>query len=140
MDGILGIGLAELVLISLITILVAGPKTTLRWAYQAGQYVKQFQNWWQEVTADLRKEVNQELSVLEETKQEIKADLAEVETTADPNTLLAETTEDINNTLQEINTDLEEAKSEVVKQHGTLRSIKNREPAKKKPWLAYRDD
>lgn len=135
MDGILGIGITELVVIALITIIVAGPRTAMRWAYQAGQYVKQFQNWWQEATAELRNEVKQELRVLDETRQEVQADLNTATSSADPKALLGEATEDINESLQEVN----EAVPSIL-QRGTLRPIQNRASTGKKPWLVYRED
>jgi Sec-independent protein translocase protein TatA len=57
--NILGIGPAELVLVFLLMLMVAGPKRMISWAYVAGQYVARFRKMWQEASAVLRKELEQ---------------------------------------------------------------------------------
>lgn len=56
--NIFGIGGAELVLIILIMLVVAGPKRMIRWAYVIGQYVAKFRKMWEEVVDVMQKEVD----------------------------------------------------------------------------------
>jgi Sec-independent protein translocase protein TatA len=56
--NIFGIGGAELVLIFVIMLLVAGPKRMIRWAYVLGQYVGKLRKMWGEVVDMMQKEAD----------------------------------------------------------------------------------
>lgn len=56
--NIFGIGGAELVLILLIMLIVAGPKRMLRWAYVIGTWVGKFRVMWEQVVDVMQKEVD----------------------------------------------------------------------------------
>ena len=57
--NILGIGPAELVIVFLLMLMVAGPKRMIAWAYVAGQYAARLRKMWQEASAVIRKELEQ---------------------------------------------------------------------------------
>ncbi|MCC6617278.1 MAG: hypothetical protein IT320_27635 [Anaerolineae bacterium] len=57
--NIFGIGGAELVIILVIMLVVAGPQRMIRWAYILGQYVAKLQKLWQEAAAVLQKEFDE---------------------------------------------------------------------------------
>ena len=57
--NILGIGPAELVIVFLLMLMVAGPKRMIAWAYVAGQYAAKLRKMWQEASAVIRKELEQ---------------------------------------------------------------------------------
>jgi Sec-independent protein translocase protein TatA len=54
--NIFGIGGAELVLILIIMLVVAGPKRMIQWAYVLGRYAARLQQMWREAAAVLQKE------------------------------------------------------------------------------------
>lgn len=54
--NIFGIGGAELVLIIIIMLVVAGPQRMIRWMYVLGRYVAVLQRMWSETAATLQKE------------------------------------------------------------------------------------
>lgn len=56
--NIFGIGGAELVLILLILLIVAGPKRMARWAFVMGHYVGKFRRMWSEMVDLVQKEIN----------------------------------------------------------------------------------
>lgn len=56
--NIFGIGTAELVLIILIMLVVAGPQRMVRWAYTIGQYVGKLRQMWEEVVDVMQKEAD----------------------------------------------------------------------------------
>ncbi|MEL6405620.1 MAG: hypothetical protein AAFR81_14730 [Chloroflexota bacterium] len=56
--NIFGIGGAELVLILLIMLIVAGPKRMLKWAYVIGTWVGKFRVMWEQVVDVMQKEVD----------------------------------------------------------------------------------
>lgn len=53
-----GVGGAELVLIVIIMLIVAGPKRMIRWAYIIGQYVGKFRILWEQMVDMLQDEVD----------------------------------------------------------------------------------
>lgn len=57
--NIFGVGGAELVLILLIMLVVAGPKRMIHWAYILGQYVGKFRAMWSEVVDVVQKEFDE---------------------------------------------------------------------------------
>jgi Sec-independent protein translocase protein TatA len=56
--NIFGIGGAELVMIILIMLVVAGPKRMIRWAYIMGQYAGKLRKMWEEVVDVMQHEVD----------------------------------------------------------------------------------
>ncbi len=56
--NILGIGPAELILVFMIALAVAGPKRMIQWAYTIGRYVAQMRAMFQETVAAIQKEIN----------------------------------------------------------------------------------
>ncbi len=59
MNGFLGIGGWELILVVVIAIIVAGPKRIAQWAYVLGQWTAQLQRMWSEVAVTLQKELDE---------------------------------------------------------------------------------
>lgn len=57
--NILGVGAAELVVILVIMLVVAGPKRMVRWAYTLGQWTAQLRRMWDEVVTAVQKEIDQ---------------------------------------------------------------------------------
>lgn len=56
--NIFGVGGAELVLIVIIMLIVAGPKRMIRWAYHIGKYVGKFRILWEQMVDVLQDEVD----------------------------------------------------------------------------------
>lgn len=74
---ILGIGAAEILIIALLTMIVAGPKRTAEWARQAGVYVRQLRDLWGRMMADLRKEMGDDADEFVKTTREISNTVSE---------------------------------------------------------------
>ncbi len=60
MDGIFGVGLAEMLIIGLALFIVGGPKNSAKWARELGRMVRQVREAWAQVMADIEKEVGPE--------------------------------------------------------------------------------
>ncbi len=58
--NIFGIGTAELLIVVLIMMVVAGPKRSVAWARQAGVYMRQLRLYWQKMMSDLRDELGED--------------------------------------------------------------------------------
>jgi Sec-independent protein translocase protein TatA len=57
MDGIFGIGFAELVIIALVLFVIGGPTNTVKWARELGRMVRKARELWREVITELEKDV-----------------------------------------------------------------------------------
>ncbi len=57
--NILGVGPAELVIVLVLLLVVAGPKRMVQWAYIAGRYMAQLRAMWQETAQMLQQELEQ---------------------------------------------------------------------------------
>jgi Sec-independent protein translocase protein TatA len=56
--NIFGVGGAELVLIFIIMLIIAGPKRMIRWAFVLGQYVGKLRHMWEDVVDVMQKEAD----------------------------------------------------------------------------------
>ena len=57
--NILGVGPAELLLILVIMLIVAGPKRMIQWAYILGQYMAKLREMWRTIMESLQKEFDE---------------------------------------------------------------------------------
>lgn len=57
--NLFGIGAAELAIIFLIMLIIAGPKRMMQWAFIAGTYVAKLRKMWDETSKILKKELEQ---------------------------------------------------------------------------------
>jgi sec-independent protein translocase protein TatB len=99
--NILGVGPAELIVILIIMLVVAGPKRMIEWAYQAGKYAAQLRAMFQETMDAFHKELAQsgidmpkDLTKLPTGRFDIVSEAAKV-----INSELAETSAALNSTL-----------------------------------------
>ncbi len=60
MDGIFGIGLAEMMIIALVLFIIGGPTNTAKWARELGRWVRKGRQMWAEALAQLEQEVGPE--------------------------------------------------------------------------------
>ena len=60
MDGIFGIGLAEMVIIALVLFIIGGPANTAKWARDLGRFVGKARRMWVETLAGLEREIGPE--------------------------------------------------------------------------------
>jgi Sec-independent protein translocase protein TatA len=60
MDGILGIGFGELLLIVFIILIIGGPKNAIKWAREAGRLLRQARILWARMLADLERDLGED--------------------------------------------------------------------------------
>ncbi len=60
MDGIFGIGVAEMLIIALVLFIVGGPTNTAKWARELGRLVRQVRLAWAQTLAELEREMGPE--------------------------------------------------------------------------------
>ena len=90
MDGIFGVGLAEMVIIALALFVIGGPENTAKWARQAGRAMRQVREAWAEFTKDLEKELGPEGKELMDVTRELGQGAAELRRSTSPRRLLSE--------------------------------------------------
>ncbi len=81
---ILGVGAAELLLIGLLILIVAGPKRSVEWARIAGEYVYKLRQMWQKMMQDLRSEMGEDADVFVRTAEEIQRTTSSVRNATSP--------------------------------------------------------
>ncbi len=76
MDGIFGVGLAEMLIIGLVLFIIGGPENTARWARELGRFVRRAREEWAKVVRELEGELGQEgreaFDALRELGQEVR--------------------------------------------------------------------
>ncbi len=60
MDGIFGIGLAEMMIIALVLFIIGGPTNTAKWARDLGRFVRKARQMWAEALVELEQEIGPE--------------------------------------------------------------------------------
>jgi len=60
MDGILGIGFGELLLIVFVILIIGGPKNAIKWAREAGRLLRQARTLWARMLADLERDLGED--------------------------------------------------------------------------------
>jgi Sec-independent protein translocase protein TatA len=91
MDGIFGVGVAEMLIIGLALFVVGGPKNTAKWAREMGHMVRQVRQAWSQMMADLENELGPEGKELMDAARELGQGAREVSSMARPTRLVGET-------------------------------------------------
>ncbi len=88
MDGIFGIGFAELLIIALVLFIIGGPTNTVKWARELGRTVRKARELWRQAMLELEKEVPGTQEVVN-TMVELSQNVREI--TAAPQRVVGET-------------------------------------------------
>lgn len=78
---ILGIGAAEILLIGLLLMIVAGPKRSAEWARLAGEQLYKLRQIWSRMMQDLRNELGDDADVFVRTAQDIQRTTSDLRST-----------------------------------------------------------
>lgn len=92
MDGIFGVGLAEMIIIALALFVIGGPENTAKWARQAGRVVRQMREMWADFTKDLENELGPDGKELMDATREFSQSAADLRRSTNPRRLLADST------------------------------------------------
>ncbi|MDX2140185.1 MAG: hypothetical protein SF123_19015 [Chloroflexota bacterium] len=123
--NIFGIGGAELILILIIMLVVAGPKRMIRWAYVLGKYIAMLQKMWGEAAAMIQKEFDAAGVDVEVPKNiPTKADLQRTVVKA-----IKPVSQPFDDIKQEINKDLSSVRDTAKQANTALRPPMPRPPA-----------
>lgn len=71
MDGIFGVGVAEVIVIGLVLFIIGGPENTAKWARELGRWVRKAREAWSDVMAQLEDELGDEGKELVDAAREV---------------------------------------------------------------------
>lgn len=91
MDGIFGVGLAELVIIGLVLFVIGGPENSAKWARELGRMVYKARKMWAEVMAQMEQELGPEGKELMDITREIGQGARELRQMSPTRRVLGET-------------------------------------------------
>ncbi len=80
MDGIFGVGLAEMVIIGLVLFIIGGPENSARWARELGRFVRRARQEWAKLAAELQTELGEEGREALDAVRELGREVREVRT------------------------------------------------------------
>lgn len=85
---IFGVGAAEIIVIGLLMLVIAGPKRSAIWAREAGRYLRQFREAWQNMMAELQKDMGEDGKELMNMAQEIGKTAADARRLVNPHAIV----------------------------------------------------
>ena len=91
MDGIFGVGLAEILIVGLALFVVGGPKNSAKWARELGRMVRQVRLAWERMLADMEGELGPEGKELMDAARELGQGAREVASMTPTKRLMSET-------------------------------------------------
>ena len=91
MDGIFGVGLAEILIVGLALFVVGGPKNTAKWARDLGRMVRKAREAWAQVMAEMEAELGPEGKEIMDAARELGKGAREVAVMSPTKRLAGET-------------------------------------------------
>ncbi|KAB2904465.1 MAG: hypothetical protein F9K27_08085 [Anaerolineae bacterium] len=92
MDGIFGVGPAEILIIVFVLMVIGGPRNTVKWAREAGKVIHQLRMMWSRMMNELEKELGDDGKEIMKTAQELTRGVNQLRSTANPRALASRTT------------------------------------------------
>jgi Sec-independent protein translocase protein TatA len=90
-DGIFGIGVAEMLIIALVLFIIGGPTNTAKWARELGRLVRQIRLAWAQTLAELEREMGPEGKEILDAARELGQGAREVTRLNPTRNLVADT-------------------------------------------------
>ncbi|NLF78574.1 MAG: hypothetical protein GX573_23010 [Chloroflexi bacterium] len=91
MDGIFGVGLAEMLIIGLALFVIGGPENTAKWARELGKMVYKGRKMWADLMAQMEKELGPEGKELVDVTRELGKGAREIRQMSPTKRVLGET-------------------------------------------------
>lgn len=100
MDGIFGVGLAEVILIGLVLFIIGGPENTAKWARELGRWVRMGREALSDAMAQLETEMGDDGKEIVDAAREVGQEFREVRQMASPRGWLQSSVKTDNKTRQ----------------------------------------
>jgi Sec-independent protein translocase protein TatA len=101
MDGIFGVGLAEMVIIVLVILIIGGPQNAIKWSRDLGRLIRQAREMWAKLVKDLEKEIGPEAKELVNTTRELTQNVNEIRQAANPHSIAQKANRMVQNAIKE---------------------------------------
>jgi sec-independent protein translocase protein TatB len=95
MNGIFGVGLAEIVLVLIVLFVVGGPEHTARWAREVGRWIGKVRRAWDELVAEIESDLDDDGKDLLDAARELNRGVHEVRTMSPTRQLVATTLREV---------------------------------------------
>lgn len=102
MDGIFGVGLAEMLIVVLAMFIIGGPTNTAKWAREAGRGVRKMRQAWAQMMADMEKELGPEGKELMDMTREIGQNAKEIRRMSSPTQIVGDASRLLGGALDDI--------------------------------------
>lgn len=90
MDGIFGVGLAEMVIIGLVLFLIGGPRNSAKWAREAGRTMRKVRQSWDQMMSELEKDLGPDGKEIMDTTRELSRSVHEFRNISSPRRLVSD--------------------------------------------------
>jgi Sec-independent protein translocase protein TatA len=101
-DGIFGVGLAEMLIIGLALFIIGGPENTARWARELGRAVRKVRQSWDAIMAEVERELGPEGKELVEVTRELNQTARQLRSKSSARGVLSDATRLLDNTRADI--------------------------------------
>jgi Sec-independent protein translocase protein TatA len=91
MEGIFGVGLAEVLIVGLVLFIIGGPQNTAKWARELGRWTRKARETLGQVMAELEREIGPEGKELVDATRELAEGTREVRRMSSPRRAMGET-------------------------------------------------
>jgi len=103
MDGIFGVGIAEIIIIGLVLFIIGGPENTAKWARELGRWVRKGREVWADVMAQLENELGDDGKDIVDAAREVGQEMRELRSMTSPRGVMRST---LGAELKEVESDL----------------------------------
>ena len=91
MDGIFGVGLAEILIVGLALFVIGGPENTAKWAREMGRWARKARMAWADMMAEMERELGPEGKELMDVTRELGKGAREVRNMSPTRRMMSET-------------------------------------------------
>ena len=103
MDGIFGVGIAEMLIIGLALFIIGGPENTAKWARDLGRMVRQVRQAWADMMVEVERDLGPEGKELMDATRELNQTARSLRSSTSPTSrLMRDATRLLDDTLDEI--------------------------------------
>jgi Sec-independent protein translocase protein TatA len=98
-EGIFGVGIAEILIIALALFVIGGPENSAKWARQMGRWVRQAREAWSQMMTDMEKDLGPEGKEIMDAARELGRGARDLRTMTPARRMMSETMRQVETSL-----------------------------------------
>lgn len=102
MDGIFGVGLAEVIIIGLVLFIIGGPENTAKWARELGRMTRKARQAWADMMSEFEKDLGPEGKEILDATRELSQNVNDLRRMSSPRGMVTDSARLVNKTLSEV--------------------------------------